>query len=153
MKGKVYFKKILIIWAICLLILTAIPITIGETSDSEITSTDDKNSCLLDSKHYSDCQFIVFGRCNYVTGPSIWKLGLYVPLEPKDFTFEAKGEVGEKLSVVVFGEEFGTFISYEHIKLEIFTATGVFYWGGQSLLLNKPRIFAFCNATDLWVYY
>ena len=76
-----------------------------------------------------------------------------IPLFEKDFTIEAKGEVGERISLVVFGEEFGTFISYENIRLEIHTAKGVLYWGGQSILFNEPWILAYVNAADLWVYY
>ena len=153
MNGKVYFKRMLIIWAICLLILTSIPITLGETSDSEITSPDDINSSSKSVKHYTNCKCLIIGKSNHVTGPFLWKLGLYIPFFEKSFEIEANGEVGERLHVIVFGGEFGTFISYEHIRLEIFKAKGIFFWGKQSIFLKEPWILAYVKAKNLDVYY
>lgn len=153
MNGKAYFKKALIIWAICVLILTSFPLALGKSSGPESISSEENNVSTRDSKHYSDCKIIISGRCNTVSGPLLWLFGFYCPLLERDFKVEAKGELGEKLNVIVLSPEFGTFISYEHIEIDIYSAKGVLYWGGKSIIFNEPRIFAYCNAADVWVYY
>jgi len=151
MKGKAYLKKVLIIWAICLLILTSIPLALGESFDSE--SFNGNIIVTRDSKHYTNCKIIISGRCNSVTGPLVWFFGFYFPLIERDFKFEANSELGEKLNVIVLSPEFGTFLSYEHIEIDIYNAKGVFYWDEKSLIFNQPLIFVYCQAADVWIYY
>ena len=79
----------------------------------------------MDSKHYIDCKIIISCRCNTVTGPLVWLFGFYCPLFERDFKVEANGELGEKLNVIVLSPEFGTFISYENIEIDIHSAKGV----------------------------
>lgn len=153
MKEKVYFKKILIVWTICLLILTSIPIVQGETSSFESNSSDEINVFTRDSKTYENCKIIVSGRSNTVIGPLFWIFGFYSPLRDRDFRIEANGEPGEKLNVIVLSPEFGTFLSYEHIEIRITKAKGLFYWGGKSILFDDPGIFAYCKALEVTITY
>jgi hypothetical protein len=153
MKGKAYFKKVLIIWAICLLTLTSIPLVLGEPSDSESVSSDENIVITRDSKHYTNCNIFISGRCNTIIGPLFWLFGFYCPLVERDFKVEANGELGEKLNVIVLSPEFGSFISYENIEIDIYNAKGVLYWGGKSLIFKEPRIFAYCKAADVWINY
>jgi len=153
MKGKVYLKKVLIIWAICLLLLSSIPLVLGGSSDSNSISSDVNIVNTSDSKHYTNCNILIFGRCNTVIGPLFWLFGLYFPLVERDFKVDANGELGETLNVIVFGPEFGTFISYEHIEIDIYNAKGVLFWGGKSLIFNQPLLFAHCKAVDVWINY
>jgi hypothetical protein len=74
-------------------------------------------------------------------------------LVERDFKVEANGEIGEKLNVVVLSPEFGTFISYEHIDIDIYNAKGIFFWGAKSLIFNEPILFISCKATDVWINY
>jgi hypothetical protein len=153
MKGKVYIKKVLIVWAIFLLTLTSIPLALGESSNTESFNSNENIISTRDSKHYTDCNILIFGRCNTVKGPLFWLFGLYYPIIERDFKIDANGELGETLNVIVLGPEFGTFISYENIEIDIYNAKGVLFWGGKSLILNQPLLFAHCKAADVWINY
>jgi hypothetical protein len=152
MKEKAYFKKILIVCAICLMILASIPIVQGDTNSSESISSDENNISTKGSTTYNNCKIIISGRCNTVTGPLFWIFGFYCPLRDRDFKVEANGEFGEKLNVVVLKPEFGAWLSYEHIEIRITQAQGFFYWGGKSLIFDEPRIFAYCTAQEVTIY-
>ena len=153
MKGKAYFKKVLIVWAICLLILASIPLALGESTGSEHNSANEDNVNTRDSKHYTNCRILIIGRCNTVTGPLVWLFGFYCPLVERNFGIKANGELGEKLNVFVISPEFGSFISYEHIDIDIYNAKGDFYWGEKSLIFNGPTLLISCKATDVWINY
>ena len=145
MKGRSAFYKILIIWAIVFLMLASLPVTLGRTDEQEKEP--------LETKTFTNCVIWVFGKCNTVTGPLLWKLGLYCPLLDKNFGIEANGEEGEKLNVIIRGEEFGVYYGYENMDIDIARARGILFWGGQSLLIDEPIIFLRCRADIVYLNY
>ena len=138
--------KKLLICVISLLLISAIPIAIGETLDSN--GDYEKNPVGTD--HYSNCFIWVFGKCNTVEGPLVWKLGFYCPIKPRDFLIQASGQGNESLYVIVLAP-LGAYFSIENIHIDIDNAKGLFFWGGKSLFLNSNIIFVICKAENAWI--
>jgi hypothetical protein len=146
-------KKILAIGAIFVFVLSMIPIAVGETPEVFTTTPEENEPIPKGNEHFSNCKVFVMGKCNYVEGPILWKLGFYANLFEKDFTIEAKGEEGEKLSAFVFAGQIGLFLGYETMDIELDGATGMLFYGGKSLIFQGNRIIAFCEVQDLWINY
>ena len=139
--------KKLFICVISLLLISAIPIAMGETLNS--IEDYEKNPAATD--HYSNCFMLIFGKCNTVVGPLVWKLGFYCPLTPRDFLIQANGQDNESLYVIVLGRTSGAYFSIEDIIIDINNARGIFFWGEKSLFLESNIIFTLCKAENAWI--
>ena len=145
-KEEIVMKKLLIC-VISLLLISAIPIAIGETLD---TNEDyEKNQAGTDQ--YSNCFIWIFGKCNTVEGPLVWKLGFFCPLKPRDFLIQASGQDNESLYVIVLDAPSGAYFSIENIMIDVDNAKGIFFWGGKSPFLNSNIIFVICKAENAWI--
>ena len=135
MQNNILFKIGLAFGIICFLIMMSFPVTVGDTT------------------HYEDCVVLIVGRCNTVTGPILWRHGLFVPKIKRSITIEANGEDGEGISIFIRNHQIGIYFDNENIKIKLNQVKGVFYWGGKSLLFNNdpPLILARCIAEDMWI--
>ena len=148
MKKEDGFIKKIIICAVCLLLLSVTPIVVGDTNVDENSPTNP-----ADIDYYSDCVIWVFGKCDTVDGPLLWKLGFYCPLREKTFIIQATGKENESLNIFIRDTGMATYFGYENVKIDIRTATGVLFWAAQSILLQGNTIFARCKAREVWVTY
>ncbi len=147
MKEGSYLNKILVIGAVLLITLSALPVSLSSSSNFEkkqITSTPATD-------HYVNSVVIIIGKCNIVQGPIFWIFGLYIPLIKRSFYIRASGEEGEQLNVIVRGDKFATYIDNEDIIVDVNRAHGILFWGQKSLLTNGSRIFARCKAENIWI--
>ena len=147
MKKSSYLKKIFIIGAVLLIMLSTLPVSLSSSSNFEknqITSTSTTD-------HYVNSVVIIIGKCNIVQGPAIWLLGLYMPLIKRSFLIRATGEEGEQLNVIVRGDKFAAYIDSENIMVDINQAHGILFYGQKSILTNSFRIFARCKAENIWI--
>lgn len=152
MKRDNYLEKMLVIVAICLLIMPSIPVVISDTSNSDSSdSYEYQNSGTGETDYFTNCIVIVFGKCNTVTGPLIWRFGFYCPLLKRSFWIIASGEEGESLNVIIRDDKFATYYDYEEINIQLIGANGFLFWGGKSILFNNTIIFARCKANQAWV--
>jgi hypothetical protein len=147
MKESSYLKKIFIIGAVLLIMLSALPVSLSNSSNFEkkqITSTPTVD-------HYVNSVVIVIGKCNMVKGPPIWLFGLYIPLIKRSFFIRASGEEGEQLNVIVRGNKFAAYMDNEDIIVDINRAHGILFYGQKSIITNSSRIFARCKAENIWI--
>ena len=139
--------KKLIICVVSLLLVSTIPIVIGDTANIEANDVIDDNDILpLGTDEYTDCTVWIIGKCNTVEGPPEWKLGFYYPFNEKDFSFSANGEEGEGLQVIVRATSPGIYLGHENIRIGITGAKGFFFYAGQSLLTQGNFLFVRCTA-------
>ena len=152
MKKRGFISKTFIIGAIIFLLLPSVQIVIANTQTLELfTVKDDLVAEPLDTDHYQNCYVVVTGHCNSITGPLSWLFGVYVPLRKRNFGIQATGEEGESVSIIVFGNGFGTYYDLENINIEIAQANGFLFWGNKSILVEGNRIFTFCKVQDVWI--
>ncbi|MCK4365967.1 MAG: hypothetical protein KAW45_07940 [Thermoplasmatales archaeon] len=147
MERKKYFKIVLVIVAICLLTLPSVQ---GALRDIPETIQNDSNEeDISETKgtiQYSNCVVWITGNCKSVGGTLTWIFGFFCPLFKKHLWIQASGQEGEVLNVLVTSDGIGTYYDQEHIRIEMFGATGIMYWYGKSWFLEGDRIFARCKA-------
>lgn len=156
MKKEGYFVKKLLICAVCLLLLSIIPIAVGNTIDSEVRIINNENEKIpLTTDHYTDCTVWVFGKCNKVEveGNNLWKFGFYFPLKERNFIIQAKGQENESLNVLIRSNKFGSYFGYETLKIDIEVGKGMLFWAAKSLFINGTTVFARVKAKDAWITY
>ena len=144
--------KKFVICVVSLLIFLTIPAVIGNTVNIEADDINEDNEIMpLGTDHFTDCIIMIIGKCNTVEGPPEWKLGIYYPLEEKDFMIQANGQETEVLHVLVRAASPSFYFSHENIKVDISSAKGFFFYAGQSLLTEGNTIFVRCTAQEAWV--
>ena len=132
-------KKCLVICVICVLMIVSFPNINGEL------------------EYYNNSLVFIVGKCNSTKCGSIWwKLGLYIPVVKRNFFIMANNKEEGLINVVVLSinNGFGTYFNYKEIRVEMYRARGMFYWGGKSLLFNQnnsPLVFALCRAKTVYV--
>jgi hypothetical protein len=129
-------KKRVIVAGLLLLILTTMPLVQATT------------------EQFSNSVVLITGKCNTVTTNALWLFGLKFMIHRK-VTIQASGQEGEKIHALVLPPTFGVFFGHENIIIQMEGATGLFFWGGKSLLLQQSsqRVFVFCKAGDMWITY
>ena len=147
MKGKNYLKKILVIGAVLLMILSTLPVGLSSNSNFEEKQISSKTA----TDHYENSVVLIIGKCNIIEGPILWIFGLYIPLIKRSFYIRASGQQGEQLNVMVRGSQFAIYIDNENIIVDLNVAHGIFFWGQKSILTNSTRIFARCKAENIWI--
>jgi hypothetical protein len=139
--------KKLIICLISLILVTTIPIVIGDTANIEANDVNDNNDIIpLGTDEYTDCIIWIIGKCNTVAGPPEWKLGFYYPFNEKDFSFSANNEPDEGLQVLVRATSPGIYLGHEDIRIQITGGKGFFFYAGHSLLAQGNFLFVRCTA-------
>ncbi|KYK30298.1 MAG: hypothetical protein AYK22_04130 [Thermoplasmatales archaeon SG8-52-3] len=143
-------NRSLITATIILLLLSTIQIVIGDNvsnKEAEIINAENNDS-------FNDCIILIFGKCNDVTGPILWKFGLYCNFFKKDFTINANGEIDETINLIIRGGGGFKFMwGKENIKINLNGATGILFWGGKSLLVENNFIIARCQADNAYLIY
>ena len=143
-------NRSLITATIILLLLSTIQIVIGDNvsnKEAEIINAENNDS-------FNDCIILIFGKCNDVTGPILWKFGLYCNFFKKDFTINANGEIDETINLIIRGGGSFKFMwGKENIKINLNGATGILFWGGKSLLVENNFIIARCQADNAYLIY
>jgi hypothetical protein len=140
--------RFLIFVAIVLLVLSSMQATFGNNIDSNKTKIVNGTGY----EHYSNSVIIIFGKCNEVTGPLLWKFGFYCNLIKKEFTINAKEEDGEIIHLIIRGHDNFKFLwRIENINVELKGATGILFWGVKSIIMDSPYIFARCKARDIYL--
>ena len=129
-------RKWIVVGAILIFLLASIPVVNANTD------------------HFSDSMIVITGKCNSVSSSALWLFGFKFMLNKKVIV-QANGEEGEKIHALILPYKIGFYFSQENILIQMEGATGLFFWGEKSLLLQKSsqRIFAFCKAGDIWVSY
>ena len=119
MKGKPVFFKIFVVWAIVFLVTCSFPTAFALSITTEKDVIDDNEAKPLTTEYFNNCFIFLYGQCNDVSGPALWLFGLYCPLIfEHNFGVRATGEDGERISVIILGEEFGTYFRYENINIQ-----------------------------------
>lgn len=120
----------------CLFLLNVIPIVHANTDQ------------------FTNSAVIIIGKCNTVTTPALWLFGFKF-LFNKKVIIQANGDVGEKINALILPSKIGFYFGHENIYIQMEGATGLFFWGEKSLLLQKSsqRIVAICKAKDILVTY
>jgi hypothetical protein len=143
-------KKILILGTILILFLSSIQIVLGDNIDSnqpEIINSEDY-------VRFNDCIILIFGTCNDVKGPLLWKLGLYCNFLKKDFTINAEGEIDESVNLMIRGGGSFRFLwGKENINIRLNRASGIIFWGGKSIIVESNHIIARCKAESAYLSY
>jgi hypothetical protein len=143
-------NRILMIGAILLLLLSSIQVVLGENIDTiepKIITTEN-------NERFNDCIILIFGKCNDVSGPLLWKLGLYCNFIRKDFTINANGEIDENINIIIRGGGSFKFLwGKENIKINLNRATGILFWGGKSVIVESNHIIARCQADSAYLVY
>ena len=144
----IIIRRFLIFGAILLLVFSSLQAAFGNYIDSNKTKIANASS----NDHYSNCVIIIFGKCNEVIGPLLWKFGFYCNFFKKDFTVNAKGEFGETMNLIVRGGDNFKFLwGKENINIELKGATGILFWGGKSIIMDNTLIIARCKAKNVYL--
>lgn len=104
--------------------------------------------------YFSNSMVIIVGKSNTVNSPVLlWLIGPKF-IVSRRVIVQANGEEGEMVNALIL-PKIGFYFGYENIYIEMDKATGLFFWGEKSFLLQKasPRIVAFCRARDIYVTY
>jgi hypothetical protein len=129
-----HLKKSLAVGVICLLMLVSFSIAQGTTD------------------HFEDNVVVISGKCNTVEHTGLWPFGFKLFYD-RDVTIQTKNEDGERINCLIHnGIPAFAFYGFKNsIKIELKHATGLFFWGGKSLLFNNtpPRILVRCRAQDI----
>ena len=143
-------RRFSITLTVFLLIINSIQVVVG-------INTDNKESKIINAgftDNFPDCIIIVFGKCNDVTGPILWKFGLYCNFFKKDFTINAKGEESETINIMIRGGGSFKFLwGKETINIQLKGATGILFWGAKSIIVESPHIIARCQAENVYLTY
>ena len=141
-------RRLLILGAILLLVFSSMQAALGNNIHSNKTKIADTGAF----EHYTNCVIIMFGKCNEVTGPLLWKLGFYCNLLKRDFTINAKGEFGETINLIIRGGDNFKFLwGKENIKIELRGATGILFWGEKSIIVDNTQIILRCKAKYVYL--
>lgn len=143
-------KRFLMIFIIFLLIFTSVQVALGDTIDYN----ESKKMNTGVNENFSDCIIIIFGKCNDVTGPLLWRFGLYCNFLKKDFSINAKYEEGDNINLIIRGGGSFKFLwGKEDINIQLNGATGILFWGGKSIIVESPLIIARCQVEDAYLTY
>jgi len=143
-------KRFFIFCSILLILLSTIQTVIGSNIDEHQIKT--LNSENNDS--FNDCVILIFGTCNDVRGPLLWKLGLYCNFLKKDFLINANGEIDESINLIIRGGGSFKFLwGKENISIRLNGATGIIFWGAKSIILDDNHIIARCQADNAYLIY
>ena len=147
-----YLKKLLVISAIFITVIASIPVVVSENISSYLYETEEMEIYQTKgTQYFGKCIIFIFGNCNRVTGPLVWMFGLFFPLLKRNFGIIALGEEGEKLNVIIKGDEFATYYDIENINIQIRRANGFFFCGSRCLFVNNSSLFILCKANQVWV--
>ncbi|MBN1860894.1 MAG: hypothetical protein JW840_05480 [Candidatus Thermoplasmatota archaeon] len=136
MKAR-YRSGALFVLIVCLLLLNFFPVAQATTVE------------------FTDSAVIIFGKTNHVSSLALWLFGFKF-LVNKQVAIQAYGEAGEKISALILPPKIGFYLGHENIYIQLNRVTGLFFWGGKSLLFGNsdpPRIFAVCKANYIYVSY
>ncbi len=143
-------KRFLIIGTIFLLLLSTIQVVLGNniyTNEPKILNSENNES-------FNDCIILIFGKCNDVKGPLLWKLGFYFNFFKKDFTINANGDIDETINIIIRGGGSFKFLwGKENININLNSATGILFWGGKSIFIENNFIIARCQADNAYIIY
>jgi len=143
-------KRFLTIGTFILLLLSTIQIVLGENIDDnqpKIIKTEINET-------YNDCVIIIFGTCNDVQGPVLWRLGLYCNFFKKNFVINANGDIDENVNLIIRGGGSFKFLwGKENIFIRLNGATGILFWGGKSIIVDTNHIIARCQADSAYLSY
>lgn len=143
-------KRFLMIFTVFLLIFTSVQVAHGDTIDYKKSKKINTGI----TENFSDCIMIIFGKCNDVTGPLLWKFGLYCNFLKKDFTINAKNEEGDNINLMIRGGGSFKFLwGKEDINIQLKGATGILFWGGKSIIVESPLIIARCQVENAYLQY
>jgi hypothetical protein len=134
---RLYGIEAVIIVCCCLLLINLLPVAQANTD------------------YFSNSMVIIVGKSNTVNSPVLlWLFGLKF-IVSRRVIVQANGEEGEMINALILPSKLGFYFGYEHIYIEMDKATGLFFWGEKSFLLQKasPRIVAICRARDIYVTY
>jgi hypothetical protein len=129
-------KKCVVIGVMFVFLLTTIPVVDANTDQ------------------FSNSMVVILGKCNTVSSNSLWIFGFKFMLNKK-VTIQANGEDGEKINALILPSQVGLFFGHENILIQLDGATGLFFWGERSFLLQRSsqRVIVICKARDIWVSY
>ena len=108
-----------------------------------------------DTQEFTDSIIIIVGKTNHVSSLSLWLFGFKFMVN-KQVAIQAYSEDGEKISAFILPPKIGFYLGHENIYIQLNRVTGLFFWGGKSLLFQNsdpPRIFAVCKANYIFVSY
>jgi hypothetical protein len=143
-------KRFFTICTFILLLFSTIQIVLG----GNIDNTEPKIIKTEINETFDDCIILIFGTCNEVQGPVLWRLGLYCNLIKKNFVINAKGEIDENVNIIIRGGGSFKFLwGKENIFIRINGATGILFWGEKSILLDTNHIIARCKADSAYLTY
>ena len=143
-------RRLLLIVTTFLLISSSIQIVLGNNIETIYSNRINSN----ENENFNDCIILIFGKCNEVTGPLLWRFGLYCTFFKKDFTINADGEFGEVIHVIIRGGGSFKFLwGKENINIQLKGATGILYWGVKSIIVNNTYIIARCQAENAYLTY
>jgi hypothetical protein len=146
--SEVVNRRLLIFGAVFLVVFSSMHAALGNNIQSNKTKTADTVSF----EHFTDCVIIMFGKCNEVTGPILWKLGVYCNLLKRDFTINAKGEFGETINLIIRGSDNFKFLwGKENIKIDLRGATGILFWGDKSIIADNTIIILRCKVKNVYL--
>ena len=143
-------KRFLITGTIFLLLLSSIQVVLGNNLDSN----EHKVIKTEISESFNDCIIVIFGTCNNVIGPLLWKFGLYCNIFKKDFTINANGAIDETINIMIRGGgDFKFLWGKEIINIRLIGATGILFWGENSIIVDSNHIIARCQADIAYLTY
>ena len=143
-------KRLLTICTFIILFLSTIQIALGENIDN----TQPKINKTEINETFDDCIILIFGACNEVQGPVLWRLGLFCNFIKKNFVINAKGEIDENVNLIIRGGGSFKFLwGKENIFIRLNGATGILFWGGKSIILDTNHIIARCQADSAYLTY
>ena len=105
-----------------------------------------------DSEYYHNSFVMVFGQCEWVNCPILWRLGLYIPILKKNMFIRTTNQPGEIINIIVKNEETALLYNQANATLQLNRVRGIFFWGGNSLLLqNTSLILLVGRAEDICI--
>jgi hypothetical protein len=108
-----------------------------------------------ETQEFTNSIIIIVGKTNQVSSTALWLFGFKFMVN-KRVVIQAYSGDGEKINALILPPKIGFYLGHENIYIQMNRATGLFFWGGKSLLFQNsdpPRIFALCKANYIYVSY
>lgn len=155
MKNREWQIQLFVFGAVAILFISSLPFVVADNSNTVNDEVNEKKIVKAGGTTlYTNCMVFVSGKCNSVSGPLVWILGVYCPLLKRTFTIHARGQQSEALDVFILGTkpfQVGTFFDYENIYIRITRGNGLLYWGQKSIVSKSNSLFAFCKADSVLI--
>jgi hypothetical protein len=143
-------KRFLTVCTFILLLISTTQIVLGENIDDNLHNMNKTEI----NETFDDCVILIFGTCNEVQGPVIWRLGLYCNLIKRNFVINAKGEIDENINLIIRGGGSFKFLwGKENIFIRINGANGILFWAEKSIIVDTNHIIARCKADSVYLTY